>query len=471
MAELLCVAFDLGSPDISNDPFVGFDEVRPLFVLNEESQRYEIAPNRQEFFARDGFPAEKESDTYRIFCLGGSTVQGRPFSIATAFSTWLRINLELAAPDTTWQVVNCGGISYASYRLVPILEECLTHQPDLIIICTGHNEFLEDRTYAPLREPDGVWALGQKTIGRLRLYRLFAQAARAVTGDDDDEGNADKPVLPGEVRTRLDDEGSLADYRRDPQWRAGVVAHYEANLRRMVALCRRADVPVILIRPPCDLADTSPFKSEHREGLSDAELSRWRSLIDEANAAMTDDLERAIELLEEAAAIDEKYAATFYKLGMCYEATNQPAEAQRCYFRARNLDVCPLRMPIELENALLRVASDSDAPLLDAFALIESRCPHRILSDAMLLDHVHPTFEGHQLISEALFDVMRQRGWVTPTAPAFVTGTRSDRLALRTAAYEAHMATLDEAYYLRGRRELEALRRWSRDRARHKPGE
>ena len=63
--------------------------------------------------------------------LGGSTVQGRPFSIETAFSTWLELSLTAADPSRIWQVVNCGGVSYASYRLAPIVDESSCYKPDL----------------------------------------------------------------------------------------------------------------------------------------------------------------------------------------------------------------------------------------------------------------------------------------------------------------------------------------------------
>ncbi len=45
------------------------------------------------------------------------------------------------------EVINVGGISYASYRIAAILDEVLQHEPDLVVIYMGHNEFLEARTY------------------------------------------------------------------------------------------------------------------------------------------------------------------------------------------------------------------------------------------------------------------------------------------------------------------------------------
>ena len=130
--EGLCAVFDWGRAGLHDDPFVGFRSVVPLFVLNEDQSRYEIPKARQAFFRPESFAAKKAPQEFRIFCLGGSTVQGRPFAIETAFSTWLEISLRAADPSRLWEVVNCGGVSYASYRLVPILEEVLGHEPDVV---------------------------------------------------------------------------------------------------------------------------------------------------------------------------------------------------------------------------------------------------------------------------------------------------------------------------------------------------
>ena len=72
----------------ADDPFVTFVDVPPLFEWSEETGRYEISAQR-ELFRPDSFAGEKGAREFRVFCLGGSTVQGRPFSIDTAFSTWL----------------------------------------------------------------------------------------------------------------------------------------------------------------------------------------------------------------------------------------------------------------------------------------------------------------------------------------------------------------------------------------------
>ena len=57
LAEAVLSAIDLGRPNQSPDPFVGFSSVRPLFVLNDEGTRYEIPRSRFTHFAPESFAA------------------------------------------------------------------------------------------------------------------------------------------------------------------------------------------------------------------------------------------------------------------------------------------------------------------------------------------------------------------------------------------------------------------------------
>ena len=170
MLEFVLILGGWGNPDNVSDPFVGFSDVRPLFVLNELGDRREIPKSRQAFFRPESFSAIRKPGEYRIFCLGGSTVQGRPWSIETSFTTWLELSLHAADKSKEWEVINCGGVSYASYRLVPILHEVLAYDPDLLIVFTGHNEFLEDREYGHVRQSPAWLRSIHETVSTLRIY-------------------------------------------------------------------------------------------------------------------------------------------------------------------------------------------------------------------------------------------------------------------------------------------------------------
>ncbi len=59
-----------------DDPFVGFALNVPLFIPSQGVMT--TAPNKKDFFNQQSFAKEKPPNTYRIFCLGGSTTYGVP---------------------------------------------------------------------------------------------------------------------------------------------------------------------------------------------------------------------------------------------------------------------------------------------------------------------------------------------------------------------------------------------------------
>ena len=111
---------------------------------------FRSARNRLAYFNAQRFSANKAPRTFRIFCLGGSTTYGRPYNDHTSYVGWLRELLPLADDRRQYEVINAGGISYASYRVASLMDELCGYEPDLFVVYMGHNEFLEQRTYQDL---------------------------------------------------------------------------------------------------------------------------------------------------------------------------------------------------------------------------------------------------------------------------------------------------------------------------------
>lgn len=438
-----------GEPDTADDPFVGFSDLQPLFVHDEQAQEYRIAESRSRFFATDSFPVVKSPDTTRVFCLGGSTVQGRPFSKETSFTTWLRLALETAQPERNWEVINCGGISYASYRLVPILQECLQYSPDLFIICTGHNEFLEDRTYGDVRDVPSVISVPHRWLARTRSYHIYRNL---LLSDASAETARSTSLLKPEVDTFLDYHNGLKAFHRDEVWRDGVIRHFAFNLNRMLRIARDADVPTILMRPPSNLGDTAPFKSERRPSASAADNEQWEELVHEARAKLSSHPHEALPLFEAALELHDEYAATHFWRGKLLESFGRYDEARAAFVRARDEDICPLRILSEMELAIDAAALHWSIPLLDAHELLERQTRHGILDNSILVDHVHPTFEAHQRIGKALLQIMQELRLAEP---------QPNRDAQINAAFAEYLAELPQIYFLRGERNLDGLRFWT----------
>jgi hypothetical protein len=455
VAEIALRVFDLGRPTDYADPFVGFSDVHPLFVLNPETGRYEIPPSRQSHFRPESFLADKPADEFRIFVLGGSTVQGRPYAIETSFTTWLELSLNAADRSRRWEVVNCGGISYASYRLVPILQEAIARQADLVIVCTGQNEFLEDRTYGHIKSAPTLLAWPQRQVSRLRTYTLFREGVLRLTGHKANELPPDRPLLPAETDALLDWKGGIAKYHRDLEWQDDVITHFAFNLRRMADLARGGGVPLLFVMEVSNL-DWAPFKPEHRAGITEAERQEYQSLLDEARRRSGQSLTEALDLLHRAAQIDDQHALVHFEMGRVYKLMDRLDEAKAALVKAKDLDVCTLRMLERMKDVFHAAAADTGTPLVDADALIAARSRGGIPGDQWLVDHVHPTLEGHQLLATELVGEMTRQGFLRPT-----TGWETER----DRAYKEHLARLareDPAYYTRGQLRMYAEQRWAR---------
>ncbi len=455
VTEVVLRACQVGFVSDADDPYIGFDHIRPLFRLNPQTNRYEIGPERQTFFRPDGFPAEKPKNGFRIFCLGGSTVQGRPYAIETSFGTWLELNLQAADPSRQWDVVNCGGVSYASYRLAPILHEVLDYQPDLIILCTGHNEFLEDRTYGPIKQSPRWLSRTHGLLSQLHTYNTLRSILLQRRGTADAVAQANRARLPEEVDALLDYRGGLDDYQRDETWRQGTIAHFQLNVQRMVSICQQRSVPILLINPPYNLKDTPPFKYEHRAGITPQEETRFEQIWDQAKQEGISTAQR-IELLQQALAIDPQHAAAQFHLGRCYLSERNSDQARQHLTRAKDEDICPLRILSPMRQIIADVATDHSVPLLDAQQLFEQQSRDSITGNDWFLDHVHPSIRGHQLWARTLFEQIVQQLDLQPT-PGWQQR--------RDTAFLQHLQSLDNMYYIRGQQRLAGLTLWTQGRA------
>jgi lysophospholipase L1-like esterase len=444
-------ALGLGKPTDFNDPFVGFSDIHPLFVLNEDVGRFEIPKSRQTHFQPESFAAVKPANEFRIFVLGGSTVQGRPWSIETSFTTWLELNLNAGDRSREYQVINCGGVSYASYRLVPILQEVLRYQPDLIIFCEGHNEFLEDRSYGSIKFAPAYLAWPQRQVARLRTYNVLREGILRLMAADEKATPAQRVVLGPEADARLDWKDGLAKYHRDPKWQADVIAHFELNLRRIAAIADQAGVPLLFVSPASNL-QWAPFKPVHRADFCPADHVEFARLRAEARELYARDMEAALVCLKQAAAMDDQQAAVHYDIGLCLLELGRPAEARVWLTKAKDLDVCPLRMLEPMKQIIRNVATETRTPLVDADALIAAKSRSGFPDLQWMVDHVHPTIEGHQLIADAIASKMTELRLIAP-APGW--GQARDQ------TYREHLASLSHAYFERGKDRLKSEQGWA----------
>jgi tetratricopeptide (TPR) repeat protein len=407
-----------------SDPFVGFDGSSPLFVPDTTSgtgdaARMVTSKNKLAWFNEQSFPRRKAPGTRRVFCLGGSTTYGRPYDDTTSFPGWLRELLPRVAPQTRWEVINAGGVSYASYRVARLTQELAQYEPDLFIVYTGHNEFLEDRTYGEIRHAS---PLHRGALASLAQSRMVALAQRMFGGQSRNQ-NDGRYELSDDVDTVLDHTVGPTTYQRDLDQRRRIIEHFEANLSRIVAIARSSGAQVVLVTPASNLKDSSPFKSQHSDGLSAEIRQEWTRQYEAARQLEREgQLEVALQAYARAATLDSSFAELHWRTGRLLLKQKQSEQAHAAFTRSIDEDVCPLRAVKEFPRIIRSTAERMNVPLVDFEQLVADQCRaelgHTSPGEELFLDHVHPTIAANGQLAKAIVDRLIGEGIIkTNSAP------------------------------------------------------
>ena len=431
LLECTLMLAGLGGDASTADPFVGFSNQFPLFVADETepSTHVQTAENKLVWFNDQRFTRVKPAGVRRVFCVGGSTTFGRPYSDSTSFCGWLREFLPLTNEDTEWEVINAGGVSYASYRVAAVMAELAEFQPDLFVVYSGQNEFLERRTFEGMFDQSALQRNVTALMGKTRTFNVLKGILKLSAEKSDEAPNTIK--LAGEVDEMLNHTIGPSDYHRDPKWRADVVRDYEANLERMRLIAKQSNAGILFVVPASNEKDCSPFKSELKSGVDGSIREEFDQLIEnservvsievldetqkEAGRKRSATLESRIEQLRAAKVIDDGYAGVDFELGQYLFASDEMPKAKLAFQAALNNDVCPLRATTDIQAAVRRLAEKSDVMFLDFDERLRQRCEvengHRILGKEYFLDHVHPTIDIHQQLALWILEELRSRQW------------------------------------------------------------
>ncbi len=402
------------------DRTVGFSSYAPLFVETTDGQGRAVlatAQNKLHWFNYQTFPKEKAAGTQRIFCMGGSTTYGHPYWDETSFAGWLRRTLPILDDSQEWQVINAGGISYASYRVAALMEELSQYEPDLFIVYSAHNEFLERRTYANMFAQPALTRDLTALLAHTRIWTVAERAVLAVRGQSPPQSSsstlASSPQLAAEVDEELNHTIGPVDYHRDDAWRDAVVADYRANVQRMIDIAKRCGAKILFVAPAANEKDCAPFKSEMTH-LNPADQATMQALILNGDQALDQSqFAAAAQSFAQAVKMDERYADAHFRLGRALLAQAQAGQALTEFSRAVDEDVCPLRAITPIKEALRAVTKRNAVPLVDFEArlreLSQTQTGTSILGNEVFLDHVHPTIEVNRLLSTWIIEALQER--------------------------------------------------------------
>lgn len=428
--ELTLMAFGVTTIASTRDPSAGFSNQIPLLASSTNADGNQVlttAANKESWFNIQSFPKDKPTGTKRVFCVGGSTTFGRPFSDSASYVRWVRDLLPEIQPDTRWEVINAGGVSYASYRVAAVMRELAQYEPDLFIVYSAQNEFLERRTYARMFENQSWFNDLSAVLQSTRtgsVVQSLASRMRATSLADEKEVSKKLPEraapYPEEVDEMLNHSIGPTQYQRDREWRDEVISEYRINLESMISIANAAGAKIVFVTPVSNLRGTSPFKSLFDENADAAALTL--QLDNARESYQSGKLDDAFETVQAVVAKSPSSADAQYLLGQVLFSREEWEKAEQAFARALDEDICSLRAIKPLRDVLRSVTAQSDVPLVDAENLLRqlsiTEHGHACFGDDYFLDHVHPNLEVHRALGKWIVDALIANSIVDGKSPS-----------------------------------------------------
>jgi tetratricopeptide (TPR) repeat protein len=406
-------AFGVETLLAERDPFLGFSDAVRVFEEVPERGVYRTPPRAvAHSFNYQEFLAHKPEAGFRLFTLGGSSAYGFPWDARIAFTAVLGQALQAAMPERPVEAINVAAMSYGSHRLRILAEELLDYEPDLLVIYTGHNEFVERRFYRDHLERSPELDRFRRLLYRWRLYSVLMRVKESGTRDAREPAVQD-PDLPGGSPGGLLGLDVVREYSVDvsDDERQEVRRHFEGNLTAIVEMANARGVAVLLCTVPSNLSGWRPNQSLFGNDVDSAARARVLELLDSARPKIeAGEIVQAVEQLERARSLAPKYAEIHFELGKAYAASGRADDAWEAFVLARDLDAQPARAVTDINNAVRKLGHGEDVLLVDVEDTFRAASPDGLLGFNLFEDYVHPKPEAHRLIALELWTLLLEEG-------------------------------------------------------------
>ena len=361
--------------------------------------------------AAEKLSSPKAAGEKRVFLYGESTIYGVPYGPNNSTATWLEAILHEVLPDEQIRVINFGGPGQGSLHLLDALEKTIGYEPDAIVMCVGHNEFLAGPLSFVTSGPAHRWS-----YFHCHLYRVGFHA------------------LPS-LHERLGKSGDK--FVGIPPWSAqhdAVREQYRRNVEAMVALAEDKQVPIVLAMPGC-YGPWPPNQSQHRQTFNAEQLKDFATRMKAARQAV-DRGQGDEAAIRQLIAESEDYAETHYCLGRVLEQSGRTAEAYGEFYKSLDLDCVPLRGQSPMLGILQEIATTHQLPFINCRDVFREHSPEQTPGGNLFIDHCHPRPYGQYLMAEAMARSLCAQGrlaaadrWQWDRMPTYETCSKEVQLS------------------------------------------
>jgi len=364
----------------------------------------------------------------RVVVVGGSATAGLGFSLNVTFARELQRMLQAATPGRQVELLNLGIVALGSSQVRWIVDDvCRRLEPDVVLVYSGNNEFLEIHAakFAAAGEAGGGLSA---QLNDTNLFRLLGGLKRSAA-----RGRDVTVFDMASAKARVSETEMMRTVTLSADEHAGVVDTYERNLRAMQQSAAQSDTELVL------MTVASNWQWQGRHDLPED----WIAELLGAPPAGSAELEAALALAEAqlSAASERERHRWLFKRGLLQCELSRWDEGRQDLRAAMNADPRLRRATDELAERVRAVAADTGTPLLDTIEQLAARSAHGIVGDDVFYDYVHFSPRGTVLVAAAAYQTLRERGLVQPVAGfelaahtqarlAWYAGLREDPLAI-----------------------------------------
>jgi hypothetical protein len=341
----------------------------------------------------------KRPNTFRVLCLGESSMQGIPFDLAATIPALVRKQLRHLYPDLDIEVINLGASAINTNVIREMVPEFLSLTPDLVLVYTGHNEFYG---------PDGIGAswLERKAPAltpwkyRARRLPMVIGLQRWLAGSGSRASTGEKSLMK-----QVSGGAEVALHGPDAERIFGL---FEENLRAILRMFRSEGVPVILGDISSNLM-FPPFAPRHG--------SQSEAVV---RAFAQGNLEAADSMVSAGQSADSSSAFFLYWRGRLFLATGDSVRAVQFLQRARDNDLLKFRAPGRVNEIIHELGKSESVPVLSLDSLLRSQSSHGVTDSVFFSEHLHPTFAGYDRIARAFVQSVVDGGYIRNAPPPAV---------------------------------------------------
>ena len=358
----------------------------------------------------DLFEIKKQPNTKRVFMLGESTMAGFPYEYNATAPRLLQDRLKQLLPQFNIEVINVGLSAVNSYTVLDFEKELTAYEPDAFVVYVGHNEFYGAMGVGST-EYLGQWRWMINLYLEMRQFRLFLLMRDAMIGVRNifhsDVASPQSSLMEMMVRDKT------IPYNSDSYKIAR--KNFEANLREIISISKDNHIPLVVSTLTSNLRDQKPFLSIFSEQTTEQMKQQWQAAMNEGNASLKKgELPPAIESYKKAIDIDSLQADAHYALAQAFDQLHDTVSAKREFERASDFDGLRFRATNEFNSLIKTVCNETNVPIVDAEKVFNEQSPEGIVGHNLILEHLHPNFDGYSLLAKTFFQAIADNDVLVP---------------------------------------------------------